>query len=43
MGAVGTSANNAACESLHACLKHETLQGAYGYGDSYTCRGAVFA
>jgi transposase InsO family protein len=28
MGAVGTSADNAACESFHASLKRETLQGA---------------
>jgi transposase InsO family protein len=27
MGAVGTSAGNAACESFHASLKRETLQG----------------
>ena len=26
MGAVGTSADNAACESFHASLKRETLQ-----------------
>jgi len=29
MGAVGTSADNAACESFHASLKRETLQGAH--------------
>ncbi|MEZ0072011.1 transposase InsO family protein [Planotetraspora sp. GP83] len=27
MGAVGTSADNAACESFHASLKRETLRG----------------
>ncbi|MFH8738619.1 hypothetical protein [Streptomyces sp. NPDC017964] len=43
MGAVGTSANNAACESFHATLKRETLQRAYGYGDSDTCSRTVFA
>ncbi|MDX3763663.1 IS3 family transposase [Streptomyces sp. AK02-04a] len=43
MGAVGTSADNAACESFHASLKRETLQGAHDYGDSDTCRMTVFA
>jgi transposase InsO family protein len=43
MGAVGTSADNAACESFHASLKRETLQGAHDYGDADTCRRAVFA
>ncbi|MFF6816184.1 IS3 family transposase [Streptomyces sp. NPDC012403] len=43
MGAVGTSADNAACESFHASLKRETLQGAHDYGDAGTCRRAVFA
>ncbi|MFE4717477.1 IS3 family transposase [Streptomyces sp. NPDC056728] len=43
MGAVGTSADNAACESFHASLKRETLQGAHDYGDSATCRRTVFA
>ncbi|WP_326771418.1 IS3 family transposase [Streptomyces sp. NBC_01445] len=43
MGAVGTSADNAACESFHASLKRETLQGAHDYGDSGTCRRTVFA
>ncbi|MCX5083847.1 integrase core domain-containing protein [Streptomyces sp. NBC_00401] len=33
----------AACESFHASLKHETLQGAHYYGDSDTCRRTVFA
>lgn len=43
MGAVGTSADNAACESFHASLKRETLQGAPDYGDAATCRRTVFA
>ncbi|MFB8035580.1 integrase core domain-containing protein [Streptomyces sp. NPDC056004] len=43
MGAVGTSSDNAACESFHASLKRETLQGAHDYGDSDTCRRTAFA
>ncbi|GGV70132.1 transposase [Streptomyces longisporoflavus] len=43
MGAVGTSADNAACESFHASLKRETLRGAHDYGDAGTCRRMVFA
>ena len=43
MSEVGTSADNAACESFHASLKRETLQGAHHYGDSDTCRRTVFA
>lgn len=43
MGAVGTSADNAACESFHASLKRETLQGAHDYGDAATCRRTIFA
>ncbi|MFF0205925.1 IS3 family transposase [Streptomyces sp. NPDC005017] len=43
MGAVGTSADNAACESFHASLKRETLQGAHDYSDAATCRRTVFA
>ncbi|WP_189788481.1 IS3 family transposase [Streptomyces capitiformicae] len=43
MGAVGTSADNAACESFHASLKRETLQGTHDYGDAGTCRRTVFA
>ncbi|WP_239150605.1 IS3 family transposase [Streptomyces sp. SID13588] len=43
MGAVGTSADNAACESFHASLKRETLQGAHDFGDASTCRRTVFA
>lgn len=42
MGTVGTSADNAACESFHASLKRETLQGARHYGDAATCRRTVF-
>ncbi|MFJ4806990.1 IS3 family transposase [Streptomyces murinus] len=43
MGTVGTSADNAACESFHASLKRETLQGAHAYSDTDTCRRTVFA
>ncbi|MFI5635431.1 IS3 family transposase [Streptomyces sp. NPDC051664] len=43
MGAVGTSADNAACESFHASLKRETLQSAHDYGDTDTCRRTAFA
>ncbi|WUH90870.1 IS3 family transposase [Streptomyces sp. NBC_00433] len=43
MGAIGTSADNAACESFHASLKRETLQGAHDFGDAGTCRRTVFA
>ncbi|TWE17438.1 transposase InsO family protein [Kitasatospora atroaurantiaca] len=43
MGSVGSSADNAACESFHASLKRETLQGARDYGDPVTCRRTVFA
>lgn len=43
MGAVGTSADNAACESFHASLKRETLQGDPDYGDAGSCRRTVFA
>jgi transposase InsO family protein len=42
MGTVGTSADNAACESFHASLKRETLQSARDYGDPATCRKTVF-
>jgi transposase InsO family protein len=42
MGAVGTSADNAACESFHASLKRETLQGAHRYTDARSARLAVF-
>ncbi|WP_107084886.1 integrase core domain-containing protein [Streptomyces virginiae] len=40
-GSVDTSADNTACESFHASLKHETLQGARDYGDATTCRQTV--
>lgn len=43
MGAVGTSADNAACESFHASLKREILQGRRGWNDAATCRREVFA
>ncbi len=43
MGAIGSSADNAACESFHASLKRETLHGARDYGDRATCRRTVFA
>ena len=42
MGAVGTSADNAAAESLNAAFKRETLQGAHGFTDEHTARLAVF-
>ncbi|MBH1934243.1 IS3 family transposase [Streptomyces sp. AV19] len=42
MGAVGTSADNAACESFHASLKRETLKGARRWDGPGTCRRAVF-
>lgn len=42
MGAVGTSADNAACESFHASLKRETLQGDHRYDGARSCRLTVF-
>jgi transposase InsO family protein len=42
MGAVGTSADNAACESFHATLKRETLRGAHHYPGAELCRRTVF-
>lgn len=42
MGAVGTSADNAACESFHASLKRETLHGVHHYEGAVTCRTTVF-
>lgn len=42
MGAVGTSADNAAAESFNASLKRETLQGARRYDGARACRLAVF-
>ncbi|WP_107093600.1 integrase core domain-containing protein [Streptomyces sp. XY332] len=43
MGAVDTSADNAACEGFHASLKRETLQGAHDHGAAASCRRTVFA
>ncbi|GLW75121.1 transposase [Kitasatospora phosalacinea] len=43
IGAVGSSADNAACESFHASLKREILQDARDFGDPATCRRTVFA
>ncbi len=43
MGEVGPSADNAACESFHASLERETLQGARDYGDAATCRRTALA
>jgi transposase InsO family protein len=42
MGAVGTSADNAAGESFHAPLKRELLKGARRWPGARTCRAAVF-
>jgi hypothetical protein len=42
MGAVGTSADNAAAEALNAAFKRETLQGAHGFTDEREARLAVF-
>jgi transposase InsO family protein len=42
LGAVGTSADNAACESFHASLKRETLQGAHCYDGARPGRLTVF-
>ncbi|WP_370270830.1 IS3 family transposase [Streptomyces sp. V4I8] len=42
MGAVGTSADNAACESFHASLKREILQGARRFDGAEACRRTVF-
>jgi transposase InsO family protein len=42
MGAVGTSADNAACESFHASLKREILQGARRWNGITNCRRTVF-
>lgn len=45
MGAVGSSADNAAAEAFHASLKRETLQGRglKRWADPHTARLAVFA
>ncbi|GGP39131.1 IS3 family transposase [Saccharothrix coeruleofusca] len=42
MGAVGSSADNAAAESLNASFKRETLQGARSWGSAREARLAVF-
>lgn len=42
MGAVGTSADNAAAESFNATLKRETLQGAKRWSSAREARLAVF-
>jgi transposase InsO family protein len=42
MGAVGASADNAACESFHASLKRETLRGGHCYDGSRAARLTVF-
>jgi len=42
MGAVGTSADNAARESFHASLKRELLKGARRWPGTRACRAAVF-
>jgi transposase InsO family protein len=42
MGAVGTSADNAACESFHSSLKRELLKGARRWSGGTACRRAVF-
>nr|WP_189242645.1 IS3 family transposase [Planobispora rosea] len=42
MGAVGTSADNAAAEAFNATLKRETLQGAKGWSSVSEARLAVF-
>jgi transposase InsO family protein len=43
MGAVGTSADNAAAEALNATLKRETLQGANSWPSAREARLSVFA
>ncbi|MCC8251279.1 integrase core domain-containing protein, partial [Saccharothrix luteola] len=42
MGAVGSSADNAAAESLNASFKRETLQGAQSWHSEREARLAVF-
>jgi transposase InsO family protein len=42
MGAVGTSADNAAAEAFNATLKRETVQGARRFDGAIACRLAVF-
>ena len=43
MGRVGTSADNAACESFHASLKRETLQARTNWDSPEQARREVFA
>ncbi|WP_374201903.1 integrase core domain-containing protein [Actinokineospora sp. PR83] len=42
LGAIGSSADNAAAESLNASLKRETLQGAHTWPTATQARLAVF-
>ncbi len=42
MGAIGSSADNAAAESFNATLKRETLQGAHAWPSEHACRLALF-
>lgn len=42
MGAVGSSADNAAAEALNAAFKRETLRGAHAFADEREARLAVF-
>jgi transposase InsO family protein len=42
MGAVGSSADNAAAESLNASFKRETLQGSRTWGSEREARLATF-
>ena len=42
MGAIGSSADNAAAEALNASFKRETLQGAHAFADEHQARLAVF-
>lgn len=42
MGAVGTSADNAACESFHASLKREVLKDRRRWNSAEECRREVF-
>lgn len=42
MGAVGTSADDAACESFHAALKREVLQDRRRRESAEQCRSEVF-
>ena len=42
MGAIGSSADNAAAESLNTSFKRETLQGAKGWNSEREARLAVF-